>query len=294
MKIVNITYPKINIELSLQELTILKHIINEVYNALDEFEFEIRVGLSFRQAGSFLNSFTQELDHECDKFILVNLSLSEISVLNNLFNEVCYGIKIQDFKKKIGLNKEEAKQYLALVNQAIKEMDLIGQERKQLKMPSPSDFREVNHKCSLEAEGYKVTFYFKKLMQDINNIGLFIVLNFTSFNDVELTISSLPKPITIEKIEKFINNLENYLKLSQNDLNNPFQIFQSNIFQVQALGKSIINDNKKYVILNFMISLAPARGNIIKPSMGVQAPVMFKNVKNFISSMQKVIIDIKN
>ncbi len=33
--IINITYQKVKIELSLQELTIFGHIINEVYNALD-------------------------------------------------------------------------------------------------------------------------------------------------------------------------------------------------------------------------------------------------------------------
>lgn len=294
MKIINITHQKVNIELSFQELTIFRRIINEVYNALDEFEFETRVGLSFRQAQSFLSSFTQELDDIGKKFIFINLSLSEISVFNNLLNEVCYGIKIQDFKKKIGVSKEETKKYLTLVNQAMKEMDLIRQERKQLKMSSPSDFREVDHKCSLEAEGYKVTFYFKKLMGDINNVGLFIVLHFTSFNDVELTISSLPKPISIETIEEFVKNFENYLEFSQNNLDNPFKIFQSNIFQVQALEKGITNDNKEYVIVNFMISLAAARGNIIKPSMGVQAPVIVSNIHSFISSIQKVLIDIKN
>uniref|UniRef100_UPI001E320862 hypothetical protein n=1 Tax=Cyanothece sp. BG0011 TaxID=2082950 RepID=UPI001E320862 len=88
--------------------------------------------------------------------------------------------------------------------------------------------------------------------------------------------------------------LRTILNFHKNNLDNPFKIFQSNIFQVQALEKGITNDNKEYVIVNFMISLAAARGNIIKPSMGVQAPVIVSNIHSFISSIQKVLIDIKN
>lgn len=132
---------------------------------------------------------------------------------------------------------------------------------------------------------------------NLNNIGVFIVLRFTSFNSVELMISSLPKSMSMENLEEFINNLEKYLEFSKeptSDLVIPFQIFQNNIFQVQALERGITLDNEEYVNLNFMISLAQARGNIIKPSIGVQAAVLLKNIRSFISSMQKIIIDLKN
>lgn len=297
MKIITITYQKVKIQLSFQELTVFGNILDEVYNALHELEFETRVGVTFRQARSFLSSFTQESEQASEQLIAVSLSLSEISLLNNLLNEVCYGIKLQSFETKVGMTEEDVKQFLNLVNQAMKEMDSIREERQKSRMPPPSNFREIDNICSLEAEGYKVTFYCKKIAGNFNNIGLFIVLKFTSFNSVELMISSLPKSISMEKLEEFINNLEKYIEFSQeatSDFGIPFQIFQSNIFQVQALERGITSDNEEYINLNFMISLAQARGNIIKPSIGVQAAVLFKNIRSFISSMQKVMIDIKN
>jgi hypothetical protein len=41
---------------------------------------------------------------------------SQVTVINNLFNEVCNGLKIEDFETLIGIPKVEAKSYLRAFN----------------------------------------------------------------------------------------------------------------------------------------------------------------------------------
>lgn len=162
MKIITITYQKAKIQLSFQELTVFGNILNEVYKALHELEFETRVGVTFRQARSFLSSFTQESEQTGEQLIAISLSLSEISLLNNLLNEVCYGIKLQNFETKVGMTEEEVKQFLNLVNQAMKEMDLIREERKKRKYRRLLILEKLIIFVPLKLKDIKLLFILKK------------------------------------------------------------------------------------------------------------------------------------
>lgn len=295
MKITTITPRKAEVQLSLQELEVFKNVLKEVELALPKPEFEIRVGVSYRQAMGFLESLIQEIDQSGESLMNISCSLPEITLLNNLLNEVCHGIRLDDFEIKVGIPREEVKQFLGFLNKVMNEMKAIQTAQKTSPMPSPPDFIKSEKKCCLEAEGYQVTFYLKKLVSFKNSVGVFIVLNLNTPLLTEFFISSIPKMISTEDLWNFVKDLEKLIEISEENIINlaiPFQIFQSDIFQLQALERGITSDGEEYATLNFMLSLTRAKDNIMRPFVGVQAAVLFKNIRRFTLSMREVLTEL--
>lgn len=295
MKTTTITYRNAEIQLSLQELKVFKNVLKEVQLALPEPEFEIRVGVSYRQARGFLESLTQEIEQSGESLMNLSCSLPEITLLNNLLNEVCHGIRLDDFEIKVGIPREEVKQFLGFLNKVMNEMKAIQTARKTSPMPSPPDFIKSEKKCCLEAEGYQVTFYLKKLVSFKNSVGVFIVVNINTPLLTEFFISSIPKMISNEDLWNFVKDLEKSLEILEENIINlaiPLQIFQSDIFQLQALERGITSDGEDYATLNFMLSLTRAKDNLMRPFVGVQAAVFFKNIRRFTLSMREVLTEL--
>ena len=130
MKVNVINYKKVEVQFLLQDLEIFQNILKEVRFALENGGYETRVGISPRQARGFFETILQELKQSGQSEIKISLSRLEISLLNNLLNEVCNGINIHDFKSKIGITERQARSLLSLVNGSIKEMDSLRETRR--------------------------------------------------------------------------------------------------------------------------------------------------------------------
>ena len=50
----------------------------------------------------------------------VDFTEDDLLILNNSFNEICYGLEIRDFEKKIGTSEQEACSMLKTVHDAFK------------------------------------------------------------------------------------------------------------------------------------------------------------------------------
>jgi hypothetical protein len=295
MKATTITYRNAEIQLSLQELEVFKNVLKEIQLALPEPEFEIRVGVSYRQARGFLESLIQEIEQSGESLMNISCSVYEITLLNNLLNEVCHGIRLDNFEIKVGIPREEVKQFLFFLNKVMNEMTAIQAARKASLMPSPPDLIKSKKNCCLEAEGYQVTFYFKKLISFKNSVGVFIVLNLNTPVFTEFFISSIPQMISTEDLWNLVKDLEKPLEIPEGNLTNiamPLQIYQGDIFQLQALERGVTSDGEEYATLNFMLSLTRAKDKIIRPYVGVQAAVFFKNIRRFTLSMREVLTEL--
>jgi hypothetical protein len=96
-----------NIELTDQEITIINTILTIVKHDLDhEPEFKTRVGVDYATAQELIGS----LSNNCI------VDFAQVTLINNILNEVCNGIKIDDFDGSIGIPKVEAKSYLRAFN----------------------------------------------------------------------------------------------------------------------------------------------------------------------------------
>lgn len=130
MKITQITYKKAEIKLSLEDIEIFQNILKEVQFALEGGGFETRVTVSPRLARGFFESILQEIKQSGESQIIISLSKLEIILLNNLLNEASNGIKIPNFKEKIGVEHKEVKNLLNLVSKVINEIDSLKESRR--------------------------------------------------------------------------------------------------------------------------------------------------------------------
>jgi hypothetical protein len=108
MQITIIGDAQANLELTDLEINLIENIFRVVKNDLDyESEFQTRVGVDYLAAQQLIASLSNN----------GIVDAVEVTFINNIFNEICNGIKIDDFDTKIGISKVEAKSYLRAFNQ---------------------------------------------------------------------------------------------------------------------------------------------------------------------------------
>lgn len=113
MKITIINDSQANLKLTDLEISTIEHVFNIVKSKLDhEPEFQTRVGIYYADAQQIVTSLTNNG--------IVNLT--EVTFINNIFNEICNGIRIDDFYIVIGIPKVEAESYLRAFNKLMNQM----------------------------------------------------------------------------------------------------------------------------------------------------------------------------
>jgi hypothetical protein len=295
MKVATIAYNKIAIQLSIEEVEFFLKLVYEVQQVIPD-SFTTRVAVSPRQARGFFESIIQEIKQSGESVMNISFLFQEMCLLQQLLNEACNGIVINDFQIKLGKSEKEAEELLQWVCNVTKEMEALKEARRASYMPSSSNrlkLEEAN-KCCFEADGYMITFYIRKLLSSKNVVHLFIVLNIGTTQLVEFSISSVPKPIEVEDLCDLIKTFEQYIELSDQELaalESPLQIFNSSIFQLHTLETDITSNNEKYAIVNFMLPLANSRHSMMKPFIGVKGAISFRNICSFTSSMRKILTE---
>ncbi len=102
-----------NLELTDLEVNIINNIFNAVKTDLNhEPEFQTRVGIYYAEAQQLIASLTNN----------GVIDLAEVTFINNIFNEICHAIKVNDFETEIGTSKVEAKSYLRTFNKLMNQL----------------------------------------------------------------------------------------------------------------------------------------------------------------------------
>jgi hypothetical protein len=113
MEITVIDDSQANLELTDLEIKIIENIFRAVKKDLDhEPEFHTRVGVYYLEAQQSIASLSNN----------AIVDLAEVTFINNIFNEICNGIRIDDFDIVIGIPKVEAKSYLRAFNKLMNQM----------------------------------------------------------------------------------------------------------------------------------------------------------------------------
>jgi hypothetical protein len=113
MEVTFIDGSEANIELTDQEIAIIHNVLTIVKNDLNhEPEFQTRVSVNYATAHELMGS----LSNNCI------VDLAQVTLINNLLNEVCNALKIDDFDSSIGIPKVEAKSYLRAFNKLMNQM----------------------------------------------------------------------------------------------------------------------------------------------------------------------------
>ncbi len=113
MEITIIDDSQANLELTDLEIKTIKNIFSVVKNELDhEPEFQNRVSIYYAEAQQLITSLSNN----------GIVDLVEVTFINNILNEICNGIIIDDFDAVIGIPKVEAKSYLRAFNKLMNQM----------------------------------------------------------------------------------------------------------------------------------------------------------------------------
>lgn len=224
----------------------------------------------------------------------VQFSTEEIIILNNSLNEVCHGIKINDFDTKIGTSREEAKMLLNSVNDLINELRPRRQSNKtsQIAMEKFNNSLTIKEECYLETSGYQITFYIRSLDSSKDHIGLIILL-FVSTALGKVSIRSVAQKIPVQDLqnlgEYFEQQIASPKKNCNKDLSNILNCH--NAFQVQLLLENDISEDERSFNLRFMINVGhqEERGNTNNTFVGAEAVVDFENIQSFTSSIKTVL-----
>lgn len=293
MNVDTISYNKIAIRLSIEELEFFQKILVEVQQSIQD-SFTTRVGVSPRQAQGFFESIIQEIKQSDKTSLTVILLYQEMFLFQNLLNEVFNAILINNFEIKLGKSEKEIKDILQWFCTATNEMQSLQKARQASYIKSLSKLpkqKDVNQ-CCLEGDGYSIKLYIRKLLSFKNTVNIFIVLTIDATQSGEFSIKSVSKPIQIEELYDFIKGFKRYLEMTDSQLEAleiPFKIFKGSIFQVHTLERGITLKTEKYTLIDFVVYLPNSRASIMKPLLGVRGAVTFKKISNFILSLQQIL-----
>lgn len=97
--------------LSMDELIILKNALNEVCNVIPQNHINLRLEISIDQARDLTNhiNFSLIAGNNLTNQSEFKVTINELRALKNSLNEVCHGIKLIDFEKKIGFSRDTVK-----------------------------------------------------------------------------------------------------------------------------------------------------------------------------------------
>ena len=102
-----------NLELSDLEISVFHNMLVAVKNDLNhEPEFQTRVGFNYLEVAELIGS----LSNNCI------VDTTQVILINQLLNEGCNGISIDNFDTKIGIPKVEAKSYLRAFNKLMNQL----------------------------------------------------------------------------------------------------------------------------------------------------------------------------
>ena len=113
MEITIIDDSQANLELTDPEIQIIENIFRAIKKDLNhEPEFYARVGIYYSEAQQLITSLSNN----------GIVDLVEVTFINNIFNEICNGITIDNFDTVIGIPKVEAKSYLRAFNKLMNQL----------------------------------------------------------------------------------------------------------------------------------------------------------------------------
>ncbi len=117
MNIIESNEKEAKVSLSHKELKALNNVILETEKALGDWEFPIRMGAELFESRNLREKIVSMIQ-EAAKIGEARTTFDELElrILNNALNEVCNGITLEPFEKKIGIYRETASELLSQIH----------------------------------------------------------------------------------------------------------------------------------------------------------------------------------
>jgi hypothetical protein len=285
------------LQVSRHELHFLLNAIKEMCKSLGDFGFHARIGSYPEEVKLLVNYLFNQVNHiEQEQNTNIQLSLEQLEILNNTLNEVCNGIKIENFEDKIGVSREVAKNELKIINSLIKEikssLDQNDDDLGVIQRTIPIENTELNQKIvCFETDGYKIDFFLRTSQRLVNFVDIIIILD-SKIELGKLHLKTLGGMTSQRNLLDLTQYLEQHIdKLQQNPghISSPFLI-DASLFKVQAMAMDWTAKNEQTFTLQFMLNAynRQAKDNI-GTYIGVEARITFQKIRDFISNMREAL-----
>lgn len=133
MEILKVTKDVATVNISIQELNIVKNALAAIRKFLPISSFHVRVDYSHQRVKEFeelISKLIEQKDiNHANQQINMTFSSDEITMFNNALNEICNGVKVPSFEVQIGSSLEVAKKLLSTVSKMGKEMYLLKRNK---------------------------------------------------------------------------------------------------------------------------------------------------------------------
>ncbi len=284
----------VEIELSFNELHFLLNAIKEMCKSLGDFGFHARIGAYPEEVKLFVKYlFDRANNIEQEPNTNIQLSLEQLEILNNTLNEVCNGIKIENFEETIGISREEAKKELKLINSFIKEikssLDQNDDNSRVVQRTIPLESTEIKQKIvGLETDGYRVDLFLRTSQRLVNFVEIIIILD----SKIELgqlhlkTLGGMTSQRNLLDLTQYLEQHIDELQKNPGYISSPFLI-NASLFKVQAMAMDWTAKNEQTFTIQFMLNAfnKQAKDNI-GTYIGVESRITFQKTRDFISNMR--------
>lgn len=221
----------------------------------------------------------------------IQFSNHEISALKQILNELCNGIKVENFEKKIGTSKQRARKLLSYISNLKK---CMTPESLVIHKTSSSDLKVTNEKVRkkicLKSEKYSLFFYIRKLDFSNDKAGLVIALCENITNNVIAKTNA--EVVFIEELQNkliyFRNKISSFSPNLLKDL-----VFCS--FLNEAVNITVKRDelDSSSLIINFDFQ-SNNHNKVHSKYMNFTTKTTLNNISNFIELVNHFLISIKN
>jgi hypothetical protein len=126
MEIIKVTKNIATVNISTQELKILRNALATIQEVLPVKSFQVRVDYSHQRVKEFEELISKLIEQEDVNYsnhqVNVSFDFDETKMFNNALNEICHGVKVPNYELQIGSSWEVVKKLLSTVNKMHKEM----------------------------------------------------------------------------------------------------------------------------------------------------------------------------
>ena len=209
--------------------------------------------------------------------------------MNNVLNEVCNGIKINNFQESIGLPIEQVE---IILSELSNELSLLIPRSETVHYPDINPRLNIKEICLLDTNGYQVIFYLKPLRRCLEKIGIIIVLKI--INDLgEVSLKTPATSICLNQLKDYVIYLQKCVEeLNQDRFKSPYFVSCQNIFKSEAILCVSSSTIKNSFTLNFMININASESletDITSTYAGAEAIVTIQNIEKFTKSIEDLL-----
>ena len=163
MKILKIERDSVELRITLDELMILNNAFQEVVSELEE-EFKIRTEFKIPEMELIFNSIKQAIETE-EKEAILQFSSRDIIGIYQVLNELCNGIKVDNFEQKIGVDEQDARKTFErfdVLKELVPKKHPIVHKEYRKELHNYTDFVVTKFYC-LKSLEYDFYFYMRRI-----------------------------------------------------------------------------------------------------------------------------------